>query len=63
MDKAQAQQLMRSMKSIIDPDIIIFAYFNDEPIGFFITVPDRMSCCACALSIGLTPEKSAHALL
>ena len=40
MDKAQAQQLMRSMKSIIDPDIIIFAYFNDEPIGFFITVPD-----------------------
>ena len=28
------------MKSIIDPDIIIFAYFNDEPIGFFITVPD-----------------------
>ena len=40
MDKAQAQQLMQSMKSIIDPDIIIFAYFNDEPIGFFITVPD-----------------------
>ena len=27
-------------KPIIDPDIIFFAYFNDEPIGFFITVPD-----------------------
>ena len=40
MDKAQAQQIMRSIKPIIDPNIIIFAYFNDEPIGFFITVPD-----------------------
>ena len=40
MDKAQAQQMMRSIKSIIDPNIIIFAYFNDEPIGFFITIPD-----------------------
>ena len=28
------------MKPIIDPEIIFFAYFNDEPIGFFIMVPD-----------------------
>ena len=32
--------MMKAMKPIIDPDIIFFAYFNDEPIGFFITVPD-----------------------
>jgi hypothetical protein len=40
MEKMQAQQLMRSLKLIIDPNIIIFAYYNEEPIGFFVTVPD-----------------------
>ncbi len=36
----EAMQLMRTMKPIIDPNIIFFAYFHEEPIGFFITVPD-----------------------
>ena len=40
MTKEEATHLMRTMKPIIDPNIIFFAYFNDEPIGFFITVPD-----------------------
>jgi len=40
MDREQAQKLMHELKPIIDPDIILFAYFNDEPIGFFVTVPD-----------------------
>ena len=28
------------MKPIIDEKLIYFAYFNDEPVGFFIMVPD-----------------------
>lgn len=40
MEKEEAQQMMRVMKPIIDPSIIFFAYHNDLPIGFFITVPD-----------------------
>ena len=36
----EAMQLMETMKPIIDPNIIYFAYYNEEPIGFFITVPD-----------------------
>ena len=40
MTKEEAQQLMQTMRPIIDPNIIFFAYFNEEPIGFFITVPD-----------------------
>ena len=40
MDKEEAQQLVNTLKPIIDPNIIFFAYFNDEPIGFFVMVPD-----------------------
>ena len=40
MTREAAQALMRNMKPIIDEKLIYFAYFNDEPIGFFITVPD-----------------------
>lgn len=40
MDREQAMKLMNSMKPIIDERLIYFAYFNDEPIGFFIMVPD-----------------------
>lgn len=40
MTPEEALQIMQAMKPIIDPDIIFFAYFNEEPIGFFITVPD-----------------------
>ena len=40
MTQEEAMQMMKAMKPIIDPDIIFFAYFNGEPIGFFITVPD-----------------------
>ncbi|WP_418982164.1 hypothetical protein [Alistipes sp.] len=40
MSQEEAMQMMRQMKPLIDPNIIFFAYFNDEPIGFFITVPD-----------------------
>ena len=40
MEKEEAQQIMKTMLPIIDPRIILFAYHNDEPIGFFITIPD-----------------------
>ncbi len=40
IDREHAQKLMRTMKPIIDERLIYFAYFNDEPIGFFIMVPD-----------------------
>ena len=40
MTQEEALEMVREMKPIIDPNIIFFAYFNEEPIGFFITVPD-----------------------
>ena len=40
MSQEEASKIMSTMKPIIDPEIIFFAYFNDEPIGFFIMVPD-----------------------
>ena len=40
MTEAEAQKLMRTLKPIIDPNLIYFAYHNDEPIGFFVMVPD-----------------------
>lgn len=40
MEKEEAQQMLKTMRPIIDPRIIFFAYHNEEPIGFFITIPD-----------------------
>ena len=31
---------MNILRPIIDERLIYFAYYNDEPIGFFIMVPD-----------------------
>ncbi len=40
MSEEEAHNLVNTLKPIIDPNIIFFAYFNDEPIGFFVMVPD-----------------------
>ncbi len=40
MTREQAQALMRTMKPIVDPHLIWFAYFNGEPVGFFVMLPD-----------------------
>lgn len=40
MSEAEAQKLMQTLKPIIDPNLIYFAYHNNEPIGFFVMVPD-----------------------
>lgn len=40
MSEQEAQKLMRTLRPIIDPNLIYFAYHNDQPIGFFVMVPD-----------------------
>lgn len=40
MDREEAQRLLATLRPIIDERLIYFAYYNDEPIGFFIMVPD-----------------------
>lgn len=40
MDGEHALKLMNSLKPVIDEKLIYFAFFNDEPIGFFIMIPD-----------------------
>lgn len=38
--KQQAVALFRKMKPVIDTRAIIYAYYNNRPIGFFIMIPD-----------------------
>lgn len=40
MTEEEAQKLMRTLKPIIDPYLIYFAYHQGEPVGFFVMVPD-----------------------
>ena len=40
MTKEEAQKLMNMLKPIIDPNVIFFAYYENNPIGFFVMVPD-----------------------
>lgn len=40
MTKEQADKLMRNLKPVVDPIGLWFAYFEGEPIGFFISIPD-----------------------
>lgn len=40
MTKEQADKVIKSMKPVMDPRIVIFGYHNDEPIGFFVNIPE-----------------------
>lgn len=40
MEKEEAQKILNTIRPIIDKDVIYFGYFNDEPIAFFIMIPD-----------------------
>ncbi len=40
MPMEHAYELMEKMKPIIDPNLIYFARYEGQPIGFFIMVPD-----------------------
>jgi len=35
-----AVKTMKSMKSVIDPDIFIFAFYDNRPIGMYINLPE-----------------------
>ncbi|MFI3288355.1 MAG: hypothetical protein R3Y61_07770 [Rikenellaceae bacterium] len=35
-----AEKLIASMKPIIDPEVLFFAYKGEQPIGFFVITPD-----------------------
>lgn len=36
----QAKAIMKSMKPIIDPKVIYFAYYEGQPIAFFLNLPE-----------------------
>lgn len=40
MSAAHATALMNQLKPIIDPKLIYFAFHNNEPIGFFVMIPE-----------------------
>ena len=40
MPASQARSIMRKMKPIMDEKLIWFAYYNNEPIAFFIALPE-----------------------
>ena len=40
MSAKNADKLMQSMKSIIDPKIIWFAYHHGQPVAFWVNIPD-----------------------
>lgn len=40
MSSVQANSIMKKMKPIIDEKIIWFGYYKDEPVGFYINLPE-----------------------
>ncbi|MBS3807189.1 MAG: hypothetical protein KGY60_06760 [Bacteroidales bacterium] len=38
--RAHAMALMKSLKPILDEKLMLFAYYGDDPIAFFLMVPD-----------------------
>jgi len=40
MDPASLYDELRKIKSIMDPEMIWYAYYNDKPIAFFMFLPD-----------------------
>lgn len=40
MGEAQAAGIMNSLKPILDERIMWFAYYEEEPVGFFIAIPE-----------------------
>ncbi len=40
MTKEQSDKLLKMLKPIIDNDILIFAFYQNRPIGFFVVIPD-----------------------
>ncbi len=40
MSKEGAQKLFKTMKAVIDPEIIIFVYYEQKPVAFYINLPE-----------------------
>jgi len=40
LSKAQTTKMFDKLKIILDPRVMIFAYYKERPIGFFIMIPD-----------------------
>lgn len=40
MSEAQSTVIMNTLKPILDERIMWFAYFEDEPVGFFVIIPE-----------------------
>ncbi|WP_257669052.1 hypothetical protein [Parapedobacter tibetensis] len=40
IDEKSVHKLMKSLKPVIDPRIIWFAYYHGKPVGFWVSIPD-----------------------
>jgi len=40
MSKEQAWSIMKAMKPIMDEDLTYFAYYDNRPIGFYVSIPE-----------------------
>jgi hypothetical protein len=40
MSDGELVEMGRNLVSIVDPDLVFFVYYNDEPVGFCLIVPD-----------------------
>ena len=40
MEKRQSMAIMKTIKPILDEDLIFFAYYEGRPVGFFIALPE-----------------------
>ncbi|CDN32912.1 hypothetical protein BN938_2846 [Mucinivorans hirudinis] len=40
LTQEHALELIRTMRPVIDPEVIFFAYHNGVPVGFFVMIPD-----------------------
>lgn len=40
MSRKQAQAIMKTMKPILDPEVMWFAYHHEKPVGFYLMIPE-----------------------
>jgi hypothetical protein len=40
MSLDQAQKVVKKLKPLVDKDIVIFAYYNDKPVAFYVNIPE-----------------------
>ncbi len=55
MSAEDARKLMQSMKPIIDPKTVWFAYHHERPVGFWVSIPDVNQLIAKYMNGRLTP--------